>query len=345
MRNLSIQGLRGIAALIVFFSHALLIPEFHLESIKESPLHFFFDGQISVMVFIVLSGFFFYNKNVDDFRGYLTTVKRKAIRIYMPYVFITILAFFLLNICCKIPYNHSDFTVWGNSFWLTDVSFIELLKQCSILWPHDADLINPPSWYLAIEVRLFILIPLLLFLERKNNQLSRFVMLCFVVMMVAGILKFVGACLCGYFAHFFLDYAAKKAPQFLDKKIIKVFLALLSLFLLNINNEFNVQLNVSYSLQAIGAALLVAIVYSTDLKLLSNKAAVWLGNISYEFYLVHFIVILALRPLYHDGISYTIVTLLISLILAYCVSGFVHISKKSQKPIEERFIPQNPLNV
>lgn len=319
MRNLSIQGLRGIAAMIVFFSHALLIPELNLNEIKESPLHLFFDGQISVMVFIALSGFFYYNKNVSSISDYISFVRKKAVRIYVPYLLITVLAFFLLRFYVTIPYNQTCFTEWGNSFWRTKVSFLELVKQCSVLWPHNADLLNPPSWYLAIEVRLFLIIPLLLFLLNKYKNLARIIIIGFIGLMCSGVLKYIGACLCGYLAHSILDYLIKKKPSFIENIFFKLTLCLISLFLLNINNEFVVPLQVSYVLQAIGAAIIVAIVYCSESKLLSNRILVWLGNISYELYLVHFVVLLSLRPYYHGGVSYVLISLVITLLGSFII--------------------------
>ncbi len=319
MKNSSIQGLRGIAAMIVFFSHALLIPELYLNDMKQSPLHIFFDGQISVMVFIALSGFFYYNKNISNLSDYVSFIKKKAIRIYIPYFLITVLAFILLRIYATIPYNESYFTEWGNSFWKINVSFLELLKQCSILWPHNADLINPPSWYLSIEVRLFLLIPLLLFLLNKHKIIARITMMVFIILMCFGIFKYIGACLCGYFAHSFGDYLISKRPQFVKNTYLKITLLLISLLFLNINNEFIIPLQVSYVLQAIGAAMIVAVAYRFKSKLLSNRFVVWLGNISYEFYLVHFVVLLSLRPYYHCGICYIIISLFITLFISYII--------------------------
>ncbi len=320
MRNLSIQGLRGIAALVVFFSHALLIPELHLEEIKQSPLHLFFDGQISVIIFIVLSGFFYYNKSVTRFSDYITVVKKKALRIYLPYLFITVIAFLLLKYCSSISYNHSNFTDWGNSFWGSDVSAIELLKQCTVLWPHNADLINPPSWYLAIEVRLFLIIPLLLMLDAKCPSLNKLIMIVFIGCMGIGVMKFVGACLCGYFSHMIMCYFNKQKPLILNTRYLKLLLSIVALFLLNINNEFAISERISYVLQALGASILVAVAYNSSIKLLTNKIIVWFGNISYELYLVHFVVLLALRPWYHNGLSYIMLSLSITLIVSFCIN-------------------------
>ena len=60
----SIQGLKGIAALMVYFSHALCMSISPLNHLNDTPLHIFYDGQIAVVIFIVISGFFYYKKDL-----------------------------------------------------------------------------------------------------------------------------------------------------------------------------------------------------------------------------------------------------------------------------------------
>lgn len=71
MKNLSIQGLRGIAALMVFLSHALCFPNYQISGIQHSPWHLFFDGQIAVMIFIAISGFFYYKQLTPSLKTYM----------------------------------------------------------------------------------------------------------------------------------------------------------------------------------------------------------------------------------------------------------------------------------
>lgn len=57
--NLSIQGLKGVAALVVFFSHSLWMYDLNLVAMLSStPWHIFWDGQCAVMIFFAISGFF-----------------------------------------------------------------------------------------------------------------------------------------------------------------------------------------------------------------------------------------------------------------------------------------------
>ena len=124
MRNLSIQGLRGIAAIIVFFSHTLLflnIPQ--ILPIKNSFFHIFFDGQISVMVFIAMSGFFYMKSDSFSFYSYFSVVKKKTIRIFVPYVIAMTFGAILCN--SRIDFCMNNFSSWANSFWKTNITLLE----------------------------------------------------------------------------------------------------------------------------------------------------------------------------------------------------------------------------
>lgn len=94
--NLSIQGLKGIAALVVFFSHSLnIIQNNFVQEIGKTPLHLFFDGQCSVILFFVISGFFYYREKVIDKTNYIKLIKKKIIRIYCVYHYIVHCLYFM----------------------------------------------------------------------------------------------------------------------------------------------------------------------------------------------------------------------------------------------------------
>ena len=64
--NLNIQGLKGIAAIVVFLSHALNMYKIPwVQNLMDTPMHLFFDGQCSVIVFLTISGFFYYKAGMS----------------------------------------------------------------------------------------------------------------------------------------------------------------------------------------------------------------------------------------------------------------------------------------
>lgn len=88
--NYNIQYLRGICALVVFFSHSLNIYKIEwVQQLMPTPFHFFFDGQWAVIFFFTLSGFYYYKEERFDVNKYLRGLAKKALKIYPPPVVIS----------------------------------------------------------------------------------------------------------------------------------------------------------------------------------------------------------------------------------------------------------------
>lgn len=171
MKNLSIQALRALGALMVFLSHSLMmIKSDTIEWLHGTPLHFIFDGQCAVVFFMVLSGYFYYKAEKWVLKKYLKGIWKKIVKIYPSHVIMIVLGVVMCNL--HLSYNSAIFTDWSNSFWTSNIGFVETIKQMLIIVPGtDSYLINSPVWYLVVEVRMFVLMPLLaglLFFVRKN---------------------------------------------------------------------------------------------------------------------------------------------------------------------------------
>ena len=85
-KNLAIQSLKGIAALVVVLSHTFsMVNNTVIASLHNTWVHLFFDGQCAVIVFFAITGFFSYkdrNINIKEFtRTYWTGIIRKFIRL------------------------------------------------------------------------------------------------------------------------------------------------------------------------------------------------------------------------------------------------------------------------
>lgn len=94
----------------------------------------------------------------------------------------------------------------------------------------------------------------------------------------------------------------------MSKNWEKGILVLFSLLLLNIKNlSLNLQNNIELVIQAFGA---VIIVFLNNFCFFSWKCLVNMGNISYEFYLVHFIILLSFRYVGMNSYIYLLLRLL-----------------------------------
>ena len=104
---------------------------------------------------------------------------------------------------------------------------------------------------------------------------------------------------------------------------------LVGLFLLNIRNEFVFKTTeLSNAIQAVGASILLVYSYYIGGGFLKHKILVFLGDISYEIFLVHSIVLLFLRCFIEDYNLYVFISFLITI---QC-SIFI---KKIQKSLQD----------
>lgn len=166
----SIQGLKGVCAIVVFLSHSLLMYKSDIiANLQSSPLHLFFDGQCAVIIFFCISGFFYYTQEPLTIKKYIAKVKKKVIRIYPAYILSMVIGLLLCNLMIK--YDHSLFTDWSNQFWQTKVGIKEFIWQLPVILPgSNPNLINPPTWYLNTEVKMFLIMPLVVGLFNKSRQ-------------------------------------------------------------------------------------------------------------------------------------------------------------------------------
>lgn len=60
-------------------------------------------------------------------------------------------------------------------------------------------------------------------------------------------------------------------------------------------------------IQALGAGIVISIVASFgNFKILSNKVLVWFGDLSYEFYIIHMVVLLAMEPFFTNPLFFIV---------------------------------------
>jgi len=219
-KNYTIQALRAVAAMMVFLSHSLMmIKSSTIDWLHSTPLHFFFDGQCSVVFFMVLSGFFYYKAEQLTIKKYVNGIKKKVLKIYPSHIIMILTGVLLCNL--GLSYNAGIFTEWSNSFWTQHIGIGEAIKQLLIIVPGtNSYLVNSPVWYLVVEVRMFLLMPLLsglLYLVRvKFNDVAYYGLWLLFVMAAAYLYPFAICYFLGYMAAYMLrayDLASKNVAQ------------------------------------------------------------------------------------------------------------------------------------
>ena len=112
-----------------------------------------------------------------------------------------------------------------------------------------------------------------------------------------------------------MTHAILEKYDFITNSMIKSTLVIIiGCVLLNINNMIPSPYLIYRFIQAIGACIIIFVCYTRDIPFLNNKLMVSLGNISFEFYLVHFVVLLYLRPYVNNIFLLSFIGIIISIV-------------------------------
>ncbi len=174
----SLQDLRGVAILMVVL--------FHSAGASFGNNHIFVHGGNGVLLFFMISGFIIASVHQND-RGtykFLIFMKKRFIRIYLPYLPIFIIFLFLFYISGKGSAYHTD---------LTNIARNSLLVQ------NPSESIHPYSWSLVFEMFYYLTFAMLVI------QMS-FSIWLYIFIMITPLIFFQEYCLSGYFSILFSHY-------------------------------------------------------------------------------------------------------------------------------------------
>jgi peptidoglycan/LPS O-acetylase OafA/YrhL len=191
-RFLYLDSIRAIAALYVVMHHAMLqyyfIKPHNLSTAEQVVFKVFSDGHLAVDMFIVLSGFSLMlaviRNNYKLKGGIATFIKRRIIRI-VPAYYATI-AFSLLLATTLIGIKTSS--SWDMSINATFEGFLTHL-----LFFHDFFLSTSPKisyslWSIAVEFRLYLIFPFIVWLWRKKGAFSALLFACITTITISILL-------------------------------------------------------------------------------------------------------------------------------------------------------------
>ena len=324
----SIQSLKGIAAIVVFLSHALgmCICE-EVSQIRATFLNIFFDGQCAVVIFFCLTGYFSYREEKINAKLYFQNVAKKAVRIYPSYILVTVVAWTMAN--SNLEYERSLFTDWCNSFWQEQLSLVQLFKAVVLILPFDTDVLNPPTWYIQVDMRMAFVLPLLtcLLASMKRFKISGI----FLLSVVFAILQLpMGLMFLPYYGggHFLrlLCMNNIETVSSMFKGTYRWFILIMGLSLLDCYNIMAIPESqapgILRMIQVVGSVLIVGFFAFNSVSWI-NRIFHFLGDISYEFYLIHFVLLLSLRALEMPFALYIIIVFLLTLTLAFLMEKYI----------------------
>lgn len=316
-----LDSIRGLAALFVLFSHILLIFPIIAEDIKSSgwltlilkntPFHLFWGGHQAVLIFFILSGFvlslaFINGKN----QSYSSYIIKRVCRLYIPFI-VAILIAVILNSIFYSERPLGNLSNWINNQW-SNFNWHDIVNHVFFIGKYNTNVFNGPIWSLVHEMRISIVFPLLMLFLLKFNWKINILMAVILSVVGQGLSKITGPDNIGYFIT--LHYAslfvlgallAKHKQRIIESitssnNIIRALLLILSWLMLTYSYWFFPNIGLIHKsiindwVASLGALLLISISLSSPLviKFLTTKPLLYLGKISYSFYLYHFIILL-----------------------------------------------------
>lgn len=336
-KNLNIQGLRAIFAMMVFWGHAFgALKTSWYEPLYHTPVHLFWDGAISVVCFFVLSGWFYYNVGGGNITSYVRLLMKRTYKIVLPYWIALLFGALLWGMYDHFGVEHYDSaTDWFSGFWNGNVTFGKIFHDALIFSRgyKSPDYIIPSSWYLETDLKMMFFIPVFVYLFRRFGWYWVILPIIPAILNIS-IFPIAFPFLVGAIYH----HNKNVIDIFLRNRLwLKIMIFVASVVCLDVKNlrvvDFSKESSYYFLLsqiQAVGAGMLICLVASmNESKALANKIMVFIGEISYEFYIVHMVVLLALEPFFVNPYPFIIVSLFLSLFLSVLLRRIVALMTRS----------------
>ncbi|HEY2785991.1 MAG TPA: acyltransferase [Fimbriiglobus sp.] len=337
----ALTGLRSVAALAVAFAH---LPHLHAaESIPPVLRRFFAEGFLGVPFFFVLSGFVLAYTYGDRFpaltRSGLAKYYTSRVARIGPVHWLTMAA------AAFVPIPGAA-TNGGPQVLVTTA----LLLQNWVLDSQYLQAYNPVSWSLSVEAWFYLWLPVLLWWLVRRNWSNRGLLLaaCGAWLIAFALTRlaiahptlrrewFVVLCPAGRFGEFFvgvalgLIYARSWNPDGKPRVAVWTAIELTAVALafgqVYTSDRVSIILRQTVYYTPAMAFVVFAFAFRRGLvsRLLSGRAAVYLGEISFSFYMVHAIVFASLAPLGWADVAGPWGRAGIHLVAAGIVAGLVH---------------------
>lgn len=308
----SIEGIRGIACLMVLFSHLSLtfFPYLHSFSLEadsnysvqkmfhDSPFGFIYSGTSAVFIFFVLSGYILTHvASRADGPNLLAMSLKRYPRLMIPAVVSCVLSYTFFTL---FSVDKTMLTSWINTYGDFDYSFFGAIYSGVV----DAFIVgrsryNPILWTMKIELIGSFLVFYICFLKLKKKvaNLGRiFIVLLLAMMWLDIVSELMGLSVMAFIiGSLFCFYGRKVRPEF------SIVLFLLGLYLAGIHND-----SASYSFItsilgpeayqrgnfASGILIVYSIMFNDQLNwFFAHKLFVFMGRVSFSVYLIHLPVI------------------------------------------------------
>lgn len=299
-RYTSLDGLRGLASLVVLVHHCFLISpqlaaavdsngtgpfESWVWWVTFTPVHLLWAGQEAVIVFFILSGFVltmpFVRSSPPSWRAYYP---KRMVRIYLPVWASLVFALLMAWIVPRVA--SADLSSWVN---LHDEPPTMLVDAFLL---RGAGSLNSPLWSLQWEMLFSLLLPLYVVLAMRFRRVWLPCLVGLLLLVAAGNLVY--SALPVFMPMFGIGVLMAERRDVLERwgRALRFWgwAGLLGLSMVLVCSRWLFpQLPVVISLAAMGGALLLfAFIACKSAIALGNQSLVrWLGTRSFSLYLVH----------------------------------------------------------
>ncbi len=312
---------RGLAALIVLIAHfqLALLPFISQSVISFTPLNFLFDGESAVLYFFLLSGYVLTlsvkRSGTFGLHSYGKFLFRRILRIYPAFIVALIFTFIILKF---IPANTDG---WIGQFWKPGYTPVDILKQSLLITRIPAEPVLrllPHDWTLSIEISVSLMLPLIAAASSVNAFVSLIIIYLSVQFLKLDSFTFDFA-LGIYIAsnqEKLIPLIQSRRRAFILVCAAIVFISLQYLFPQQFNRSDLILLH--HKTYPLAVFLLVLISSAKLQRLFSITPLIFLGKISYSFYLFHLVLLLLVITLINLPVM---LTFSIYLLICIVVSG------------------------
>lgn len=327
-----LDGIRGIAAFFVFFSHVagLLYESEIVRLAYASPLRIFWDGAAAVDLFFVLSGFvlslpFLVNKtNVTEI-GYGQFAVKRIFRLFPA--FWVALVFSLVLRAEYNPASMLQLSEWAKIQWTHQITLGVILKNIFMLPGAEVNAIDPVIWSLIVELRMSLLLPLIILILNRSERFFLHALLVLATIFLGFSINALT-----YLPLFTVGAIAAKWLMPVRQKLLVIGkLQMLCILLFGIalygnRGVFHIQSQYMKDLiSGFGAVIVILLALSSIRfsQILSLKIFEFMGKTSYSFYLLHLPILLYVTSLLYPSTGSIFICAIVTLVVAYPLSYLV----------------------
>lgn len=345
-----LTSFRFIAALAVFGSHLFILQSF--EQTKWLFDRILYEGYLGVTFFFILSGFILTYNYYDKIKSLDKSMikkfyKARIFRIYPVYILT-----FLISIPIAL-YNYAEIPLKALVMAIINLGMFQSFVPIKSVYFS----FNAPSWSISDEMFFYVIFPFLIYFLIKigiHNKLKNwFILSIFIYFTALVLVWFMRDSALAHWLFYvfpvfrFIDFFfgiilaitfIKFKDIQLNSKIFSI-LEVVSILLLVIAFYYFPHIHPTLRLWGYYLPFMALIIWIFAFqkgiisKLLSNKLLIYLGEISFSFYMIHQLIIIYLTKvtlISQSPVMFVIVALLLSIIASHIIYKYYEIPLKNK---------------